>query len=95
MHPGSELLLRLLQFSALVIAPRTGEDVGPEVPPADPRGVPIDAPSVRRRKLPPDPGVAGQDTGEVHHLSEAQHPLPAKGLRHLQGPKLRSRGLQG
>ena len=74
--PGAALLRR----RGLMVGADAHGHVGHQVPPSQGRGMPIhNAISVQSRpKFLQDPGVAGQDRRDVHHLGQPQDPWPGQ-----------------
>jgi len=73
-HALLQLLARLVNGGALVVAADASGNVGVQVAPAQAGAVPVqDAPAVRR-DLAQHARIGEDDAGIVHHLSQAQHP---------------------
>ena len=93
-HALPALFLRLLEFGALVVGFHARGQVGIELSPQNPRGVPVDATLTRRCYLGQHRGVATYDPRVVHYLSDANRSVHIEELGQLGEPEFRARTLE-
>ena len=91
-HPGPQPLAALLHGEGLVVGADPGRRVGVQLLAEHARRMAVDVPGqgeLRELAL-----GAGDDAGEVHHLGEAEHAVPAQEPLQVAGRELAARRLE-